>query len=363
MLTQDEIKQLPEYDNHERVEYFSDIESGLRGYIAIHNTNLGPAVGGTRMQAYPSEEAAVKDVLKLSHSMTYKCAFAGVRYGGGKVVVIGDPEKAKTEKLLRAYGRVIENFGGLIRTGVDVGMEDKDVAVMAEESKYFVGVLKDHEKLATSDMAALSTFTGIRASLQRKFGSADISGKKIAVKGLGKLGGELVRLLHKEGAKLIVADINQGRVDKILAEFPGVETVFHEVIHKSECDVFSPCALGGELTDQTVRQLNCKIVCGGANDQLEVPQVGDLLFDLGVLYAPDYVVNAGGLINVVDELEPDGYSKERVLQRIERISTFLQQIFGQSEAEKLSPNSIANKLAEKVIYGGKTEVKAVPLTI
>ena|SRR3989338_3897105 len=349
-IEKNKLSNIPGFDGHEQVVRFSDPHSGLLGFVAIHNTALGPAVGGTRMNLFKTEQEALEDALKLSRAMTYKCALSGLHYGGGKAVIIGDPHK-KSSELLEAYGVIIENLGGKIRTGVDAGVEDEDVSVMATKTKYMIGVVNPGvEKLHTSDMAALGVFHSIKTCFKIKFGSNDLSGKTIAIRGVGKLGGELLRLLYERGAKIFAADIETQRMNSLKSKYPGLIEVPVTEIHKVECDLFSPCSLGGEINSQTILELKTKIICGGSNNQLARPEMAHELYNQGVLYAPDYVVNAGGLINVVDELEPDGYRKERVLQRVENIGDILENILHESEKEKMPASLIADRMAGRIIY-------------
>ena len=342
-----DITKLPEFDNHELVSCIQDEESSLKGFVAIHNTNLGPATGGTRMYEYPLFIDAVRDALALSRAMTYKCALAGLKFGGGKAVIIGNPKK-KTKQLLRAYGQKINYFGGMFTTGTDSGISDKDATVMARESKYILGQKNGVEKKSTSDMAALGTYIAIRICAKELFGTPDLNGKTIAIKGLGKLGGELARLLIKDGAYVTAADINKDVVMRMKKMHPDIRFVSHTEIHKQLCDIYAPCAMGNDITLQSLGKIKTKAIAGGANNQLSSDEVGYKLHAMGILYAPDYVVNAGGLINIVDELENDGYQVARVLSRIEHIQDTLARIFATSKKKNISTHLIADQMAEHI---------------
>lgn len=348
-ISRDKLSIKTYFDGHEKVYYFSDIETKLEGFIAIHNTNLGPAVGGTRMRQYFSQEEALSDALLLSKAMSYKCALAKVPYGGGKTVIIGNP-KIKDESLLRAYGQMLATLDCSFRTGVDVGMTDEDVKNISQYNTCMIGVLDPTtDKMHTADMAALSVFVSIQASVKKMLGKRP-SETNVAVKGLGKLGSELVRLLSAEGYRVVAADIDESRNQKIKELFPSVTIVDQEVIHKVSCDVFSPCALGNELNEETVDELNTKIICGGANNQLSSDIVGIILHQKNILYCPDYLVNAGGLINVVDELENDGYKKERVKERVQQCGIRMSEIIDISIKEKRATSLVADTLARSILY-------------
>lgn len=354
-FTLEPIKNLPEFtefDNHKIVYRFEDLSVGLKGFIAIHNDNLGPATGGTRMFPYVSERDALADVLKLSRAMTYKCALAGVRHGGGKAVIIGDPEKDKSERLIRAYARKISELNGRLYTGEDVGISEDDVQIMLQESKFFIGrrgVAGD-----PSPYAALSVFYTIQEAITEVFGVSDLFGRTVAVKGIGKVGGELLRLLLGAGAKVIAADVKPGVVGAVRARYPQIRIVKSEGIHAEKADIFSPCAMGGDITKKNVKEIRARIVCGGANNQLGSAEVGDELFKRNIFYVPDYVANAGGLINVVDELEEGGYNRKRVLSRIEKMKNMLQTIHLFSRQKRQAPNRVADRLAEEIFRNGNS---------
>ena len=348
----DNLSQFSEFDGHKVLYKFKDSGVGLKGFLAIHNDNLGPATGGTRMLPYASEREAIADVLKLSRAMTYKCALAGVRHGGGKAVIIGDPEKIKTENFLRAYAKIIDGFNGEFSTGEDVGITEDDVQVMLQESRHFNG----RRGLAgdPSPYAALTTFYAIQVAASEIFGTEDLFQKSAAIKGIGKVGGELMKLLIGAGAKIIGADIKPEVISVVKSKYPQVKIVDSDVIYEQPVEVFSPCALGNDLTVETVKKIRARIICGAANNQLATAEVGDELFRIGILYVPDYVANAGGLINVVDELDEGGYNKKRVLTRIENIKNTLRTIYLISRQKNQPTNRVADRLAEEIFVNGKS---------
>lgn len=338
------IRSMPVFDNHEMIIEFSDQLSGLSGYIGIHSTKLGPALGGTRMLTYKSERDGLIDVLNLSKAMSFKCALAGLPFGGGKSVIIQN-HTIDRSSALKAYARVIENLRGLFKTGTDVGISDEDVQIMGRFTNHVLGLsLGDREGISTSSIAALGTYYAIKASFQFITGTSDLTNKTIGVKGLGKLGSELVRLLVKDGAVIIAADIDRLKCQKIQEQFPEVKLVTSDTIHSENMDLYAPCALGNEFNDKTISELKTRIIAGGANNQLANDSVGDELWNRGILYAPDYIVNAGGLIYVADELEPNGFQRERVETRTKAIKDTLLELFEQAKSSRLAPNRVANKI-------------------
>ncbi len=315
---------LMQEDDFEEVVFFQDKNTGLKAIVAIHNTVLGPALGGTRFWEYRTELDALKDAMRLAKAMTMKAAAANLNLGGGKAVIMGNP-KVKSEALLRVYGRFIQSLGGRYITAEDVGTTLEDIRIIAEETKFVTGV-----KLDPSPFTAYGVFHGIKACLDHVFGDPSLDGVRVAVQGLGKVGGELVRLLIEAGAEVIATDIDRQRVEEFRERFREMEVVEPAEIFSVKCDVFSPCALGGVISDDTIKMLNCKIVAGGANNQLESDRHGDVLAKKGILYAPDYVINAGGLIAVGREYE--GITdKKRLLKEIEGIGERLKRIFRMSE--------------------------------
>lgn len=352
IVSKSKLKKYPEFDEHRLVMRIEDKESGLKCFIAIHNDNLGSATGGTRMYDYRSEEEALLDVLRLSRAMTYKCALAGVKFGGGKGVIIGDPKKDKSEDLLRSYARKVNELGGKFTTGEDVGITEDDVQLMLEESPYFNG--KRGLGGDPSPYTALGNFYAIQTAATEVFGSDDLSGKTVAVKGVGKVGSELVKLLIEEGINVYIADIDSMALDRVVVEYPHVKVVDPVEIHRLKVDIYAPCALGNEFTQKNKKEVKAKIICGSANNQLLSPDIGEWFFQNSVLYIPDYVANAGGLINVVDELEESGYQKERVLARIENIKDTVLKILELSRKRKKSLNLVADELAKQVFDKAKS---------
>lgn len=347
----DETRNLPEYDNHEEIIPFEEAGLKLKGFVAIHNTNLGPATGGTRFLSYPDSIAALKDVLNLSRAMSYKCALAGLPFGGGKAVIIGD-STVKSPEFFRGYGKIIDKLEGRFTTGTDVGITDADADEMRKSSRYILGK-KEKGKASTSIMAARGVLAGLRAVCEILFGSQSFSGRTFAVKGLGKLGGFILEELVKNGSRIWAAEINPVVRDYYRNLLPQIEFVGPEEIQKIPADVYIPCALGREFDESRAATLKTRAVVGGANNQLVNDSAGDILYNRNILYAPDYIVNAGGLINIVDELEQGGYQGERVEKRTNNIFSTLMNIFSLSEKNKLSPHRIANLLAEEKIYGQK----------
>lgn len=340
-----DFKQFKEFDNHKLVIRIEDKDAGLRGFIAIHNDNLGsPAVGGTRMFPYVSEEEAIKDVLKLSRAMTYKCAMAKIPHGGAKGVIIGDPGKDKTEKLLKAYAEKINSLNGKFYTGEDVGITQGDVNIMLGVSKYFIG----RPDLAgdPSPWASLSAFYSIQTAVNFVYKKDSLKGIKVAVKGVGKTGKELVRLLLNENAIVYASDIDKTATDEIKRKFPKVEIADNEKIRALAVDVYSPCAMGNEFSMENAASIKAKIICGTANNQLMNDEVGDWFFERNIIYIPDYVANSGGLIDVADELEQDGYRKERVLERISKVKNTVEEILNLSWKDNISPHRIADRIAK-----------------
>ena len=331
-------------DGYEQIVFFSDDQSGLRAIVAIHSTALGPALGGTRFYPYESEDEALVDVLRLAKGMTYKAAAAGLDLGGGKAVIIGDSKRIKNEELLRAYGRFVETLGGRYITAEDVGTALEDMDVVRRESRWVTGC--SHTYGGSGDPSPVTAFgvlQGIKACVLEVFGDASLEGRTVAVQGVGKVGYALCGYLVNEGAKVTVADADVDNLARAVSDH-GVETCPPEKIHALEADVFAPCALGSIINDDTISDLNCSIVAGAANNQLADEAHGDKLRDLGILYAPDFVINAGGLINVEDELR--GYDRERAMKRVEGIYKQLQHIFAMSRERNISTASAAMEYAE-----------------
>jgi len=333
---------------HEQVVFCSDERSGLKAIIAIHSTALGPALGGTRFYPYESEQAALADVLALSKGMTYKNALAGLDLGGGKAVIIGDPATTKSEVLLRAYGRFVQSLGGRYFTACDVGTYSEDMDIVARECAYVTGRTLAHGGAGDSSiLTAFGVFQGMRASAEHVYGRPALRGKRVGVEGVGKVGRRLVDHLCEEGADVVICDLDEEAVDRVRREHPGaIEVVADsEALTGADLDVYAPCALGAALTDEVVARLRAKIVCGGANNQLAHAGVEKQLADRGVLYAPDYLVNAGGVIQVADEIE--GFNAERARAKAAQIYDTTLKIFRIAAEEGVPPAVAADRLAER----------------
>ena len=338
----------PDFDNHELVAFGCDPESGLRAIVAIHNTNLGPALGGCRMWPYASDEAALADVLRLSRGMTYKAALAGLPYGGGKSVILGNPKTQKTEALLRAMGRFVHSLGGRYHTAEDVGTTVGDMDVLRRETPYAHGF-----SAASGDPSpatAYGVFMGIRAAVRFRRGSDDLRGLTVAVQGLGSVGKRLSRYLADAGARLVVADIDEALVRNAVRDY-GATPVTPGDIHRAKADVFAPCALGAILNDKTIPELGAAIVAGAANNQLAEARHGAALKARGVLYAPDYVVNAGGLIDI--HVGEAGGGEKAVLERTARIYDTALAVFERAAAEDAPTGAVADRMAEERFRRGE----------
>ena len=330
---------------HEEVLFCYDKEVGLKAIVAIHDTTLGPALGGTRMWPYATEEEALNDALRLSRGMTFKAAAAGLNLGGGKAVIIGDPKKDKSEALFRVYGRFINSLNGRYITAEDVGTDVNDMEYMFTETDYVVGIEKTHGGSGNpAPFTALGIFQGIKACLEQVFGSDDLKGKLVAVQGVGQVGSNLIRRLNAAGAKVVACDIDSEKLKKAQSEL-GFEIVPQEELLAMECDIFSPSALGSVINDKTVNKFRAKIIAGCANNQLERPEHAEILRERGIVYAPDYVINAGGLINVYQELE--GYSRERSERITRGIYYNLKNVFQLAAKHKINTDKAAEIMVEE----------------
>lgn len=335
------------HDDYEQIIFNQDKSSGLKSIVAIHSTALGPALGGTRFYPFVTEEAALTDVLRLARGMTYKAAAAGLDLGGGKAVIIGDPRRDISEELLRAYGRFIETLGGRYITAEDVGTAREDMDIVRRETRWVTGVSAVYGGSGDpSPVTAFGVFQGLRAIAMELWNTADLKGRRFAVQGVGKVGHSLVGRLVEAGADVVIADIDVDNLGRAVSDF-GVETTELDSVHATECDVFVPCALGGVLNDETIPELRCSAVGGAANNQLLSPEHGKLLQDAGILYAPDFIINAGGLINVADELR--GYDEARALAQVEGIFHTTRKVFQIAALEKITPAEAANRIAEERI--------------
>jgi leucine dehydrogenase len=343
--------QSPEFDSHEHVSFFSDAETGLRAVVAIHSTALGPAVGGTRFRTYPTETMAVDDALRLSRAMSYKCALAGLPLGGGKAVIIGDPANLKTEPLLKAYGGFLNRVGDRFSTGEDVGFTLADCEIIRSVSPYVAGT----DSRGAGDPSihtALGAFHGLRAVLETRFDRPDFDGVHVAVQGLGSVGWRLCEYLHAAGARLSVADVDHVKVARAEGTFDAA-AVAPNAIHAVEADIYAPCALGGVVNADTLPDIRAKAIAGAANNQLASREIGAALQARGILYAPDYVINAGGVVGAVEELATipgrrfDGV--QPVERRLERIHDRLIEIFGRARQEGVTPEATAMRMAREMI--------------
>lgn len=340
------FKYMETYD-YEQVVVCQDKASGLKAIIAIHDTTLGPALGGTRMWMYESEEAAFEDALRLAKGMTYKNAAAGLNLGGGKTVIIGDPRKDKNEAMFRAFGRYIQGLNGRYITAEDVGTTVEDMDTIHEETKYVTGISPAFGSSGNpSPVTAYGVYVGMKAAAKEAFGSDMLEGKVVAVQGVGNVAFNLCKHLHEEGAKLIVTDINKEAVQKAVDAF-GAKAVDVSEIYEQECDIFAPCALGAIINDDTIPKLKAKVIAGAANNQLKENRHGDMLTELGIVYAPDYVINAGGVINVADELY--GYNRDRAMKKVENIYSTIEKVFEISKRDHIPTYVAADRLAEERI--------------
>ncbi len=329
---------------HEEVYRVEDRQAGLVGFIAVHSTRLGPAAGGLRMRVYRSEEEALDDVLRLSRGMTFKNAAAGLPLGGGKAVIMGDPARDKTPELLRAMGRAVDTLSGRYWTAEDMGMTTADMAVLAGETAYVAGLAGG--EFASGDpspVTARGVFNAIRRAARHRLGSESLDGRTVAVQGLGSVGWHLCALLHGEGARLIVTDINAARVAGAMAEW-AAEAVAEDEIYGVGADIFAPCAIGGILNAQTIPQLRVSVVAGAANNQLATPEDGDRLAARDILYAPDFVANGGGIINVAAEILTISDRAAWVAAKLDALDLTMEAILTAAAAEGVSPNRVAERI-------------------
>ncbi len=342
---------------HEQIVFAQDKDSGLKAIIGIHSTVLGPALGGCRMWNYSDEGEALRDVLRLSRGMTYKAAVAGLDLGGGKAVIIGDSRTHKTPALLKAFGRFVESLGGRYITAEDVGMKVADIDTIRTQTHWAFGGSNDGGSGDPSNMTALGTFQGIKSALKYLGMGDDLNGIRVAIQGVGNVGYHLCSYLSAAGAKLLVTDIYPTQIEKVVHEF-GATQVTPDEIYGLDCDIFAPCALGAILNSRTIPQLKCKIVAGAANNQLETEADGYALFKRGIVYAPDYAINGGGVINVAAEL--DGYNQQKVLAKVTNIGNTIADILERSRQENVPPHVAADHLAEQRIAAGRTPQQAKP---
>jgi leucine dehydrogenase len=333
--------------NHQRVMFCNDEDTGLKAIIAIHDTTLGPAFGGTRMWEYKTEGEALRDILRLSRAMTYKAAISGLNLGGGKALIVGNSRTDKSEALMRRFGRFIKNLNGGFITAEDLGTNNRDMEYIRMETEHVIGGQESSNGSNSSPITAKGVFMGIKASLKEVFGSDSLAGRSVAVQGIGHVGEHLVHLLREENAKVYVSDIDEDRVRQVAKKF-GAHPVSNNNIHDLEFDVYSPCALGGIINSTTIEKMKCAIIAGSANNQLSNEKMhGQMLLDKGIVYAPDYLINAGGMINSYSELS--GYSRKRTLQLAENIYEATRVVLKKSKAENIPTNKAADIIAEKRI--------------
>ena len=333
--------------DHEQVVFCQDRRSGLRAIIGIYSTALGPALGGTRFYPYGSEDEALADVLRLSTAMAYKNALAGLDHGGGKAVIIGDPAQLKSESLLRAYGRFVASLGGRYVTACDVGTRSEDMDIIARECRYVTGRTTANGGAGDSSvLTALGVMHGMRAAAGHAWGSTSLRGRTVGVEGVGKVGHRLVDHLVEAGAQVVICDVSDAAVDAVQARHPQVQAVADVgALVATGPDILAPCALGGTLTEDLVAGLTARIVCGAANNQLAHHGIEKLLADRGILYAPDYVVNSGGVIQVADELA--GFNFDRARAATEQIFATTAKVLAIADAEAVPPSVAADRLAER----------------
>jgi len=343
-----DIFELMSKGGHEQVIFNYDKETGMKSIIAIHDSTLGQTFGGVRMVHYASMEDALRDALRLSRAMTYKCAAADEDKGGSKAVIWGDPEKDKSEAYLRAFARFVEMLKGRFITGVDLNLDLTDASMIGRETQYILARSKEEGSSGSSGVTtAFGIFAGLKACAKFLWGDESLKGKRIAVQGLGAVGEPLLGHLIHAGMEVIATDVSERTLQRLQKQY-GLKTVQPHLIYEVECDIFSPCAIGGILNDQTVPKLKCKLVAGCANNQLEDEERhGKMLQDRGILYAPDFIINAGGVIQAIDELQ--GYKPERVSLKTERIYNRLLHIFEMARKEKILPMEAAIRYAESRI--------------
>lgn len=337
---------MEKYD-YEQLLFCQDKQSGLKAIVAIHDTTLGPALGGTRMWTYESEDAAIEDALRLAKGMTYKNAAAGLNLGGGKTVIIGDPRKDKNEEMFRAFGRYIQGLNGRYITAEDVGTTVADMDLIHEETDFVTGISPAFGSSGNpSPVTAYGVYRGMKAAAKAAFGTDSLEGKTVAVQGVGNVAYNLLRHLHEEGAKLVVTDINKEAVQRAVEEF-GAKAVDPNDIYDVDCDIYAPCALGAVINDQTISRIKAKVIAGAANNQLKDPIHGDQIHEMGIVYAPDYVINAGGVINVADELY--GYNRERALKKVEGVYASIEKVINIAKRDGIPTYKAADRMVEERI--------------
>lgn len=343
----------PAFDDHERVVFCHDTETGLKAIIAIHSTALGPAAGGTRLWAYANDDEAVHDVLRLSQGMSYKNAMAGLRFGGGKAVLLKTPDFSGTDALYERFGEFVEQLNGDYVTAEDVGMSVDIMEKVARRTRYVAGLSQKRGQAGgdPSPKTSFGIFKGIEAAVKFRLGNDNVAGLTIAVQGVGHVGYYLCKYLHEAGAKLIVADMDPKRVDRIVEEFAARAVKLDEILSQ-QADVVAPCALGAIIDEHSIPALRTSIIAGGANNQLRTPEDGQRLHDAGILYAPDYVINGGGIINVASEYYGDA-SDEEVWGLVAAIGPRLTRIFEESATSGRPTNVVADEMAKRIIAAAR----------
>lgn len=352
-----EVRALPEFDNHHAVFLLENKDVGFKGYISIHRKNPAlPSFGATRMWSYESEIDGLRDSLRLSRMMSYKAAFAGLGCGGAKGVIIASSNTANREKFLREYSRHVDLLKGQFITGTDVGLKQDDLVIMKEETPYIVGFNDNSVEFTT-----LGIYNSISVCLQKVFNTNDVSKRSFAIQGLGNIGFALTKFLWNLGCRNIYAsDINPEKIKIIKEQFPEIIIIDPREIHKQTVDVFSPCALSGIINEKTINEFNCKIIAGGANNQITKESLGVNLFEKNILYAPDYITNAGGLIGVFDEYSNKTYNKEIVTAKVFEIKDVLNKVFIISEQDGKATNLVANEFAEKIFNNFNKSIWNIP---
>ncbi|MFD1039194.1 branched-chain amino acid dehydrogenase [Virgibacillus byunsanensis] len=337
---------MEKYD-YEQLVFCQDKNSGLKAIIAIHDTTLGPALGGTRMWTYDSEAEAIEDALRLAKGMTYKNAAAGLNLGGGKTVIIGDPKKDKNPEMFRAFGRYIQGLNGRYITAEDVGTTEHEMDLIHMETDFVTGISPEFGSSGNpSPVTAYGVYKGMKAAAKEAYGNDSLEGKTVAVQGVGNVAYTLCEYLHNEGAHLIVTDINKKAVEKAVGAF-GAKAVEPDDIYDVDCDIYAPCALGATVNDDTIPKLKAKVIAGSANNQLKSKKHGDIIHEMGIVYAPDYVINSGGVINVADEL--NGYNQERAMKQVETIYDSLIKVFDIARRDNIPTYVAADRMAEERI--------------
>lgn len=341
------------FDNHEQVVFCNDKDTGLKAIISIHNTVLGPALGGTRMWNYANEWEALNDALRLSRGMTFKSAITGLNLGGGKAVIIGDSKTQKTPELMRKFGEFVHSLSGKYITAEDIGMETKDMDTVREVTPYVTGISESKGGAGNpSPVTAYGVFMGMKAAAKYKFGNDDLEGKKIMVQGIGHVGEALVEHLTNEGARVFISDINLARLEEVSKKYGA--KIYTDDIYSADVDIYAPCALGASINDQTIDRIKASIIAGAANNQLaDEVRHGKILQDKGIVYAPDFLINAGGIINVYAELE--GYDKKEIMRKTENIYNTTLEILKMADAQGITTHNAALKIAQQRIDDRKRE--------